>query len=248
MAYLDSEYDEVDPERAEWEVDLFFFRFDTSLLPGAVLAAALIALFLLYLPGGMRDLALSSETVREGRVATLFTHMAAHGGPGHLWMNVAALLVLSRILIRRVGIGARALLACAALLILSGLAGASVYLAIHPYGTVPMLGASGAICGLLGFAARIDPESRALAPLRSVTIGRALVDFAKWNLVLFLALYVLVWSLGGTGGLAWEAHLGGFAVGLLGAPFFLGWASRRVHLEGERSPHADGGVRDGISD
>lgn len=232
MAYLDSEYDEVDPERAEWEVDLFFFQLDTSLLPGAVLAAALIALFLLYLPaGGMLDLALSSETVREGRVATLFTHMAAHGGLGHLWMNVGALLVLSRILVRRVGIGARALLACVALLILSGLAGASVFLAINPYGTVPMLGASGAICGLLGFADRLDPESRALVPLSSARIRRALIHFAKWNVVLFLALYVLVWMLGGTGGLAWEAHLGGFAVGLLGAPLFLGWASRGVRVE-----------------
>lgn len=249
MAYLDSEYEEVDPERADWEIDLFFFQLDTSLIPGVVVAGALTAIFIIHaLSGGMLDLAVSSQSIREGRIATLFTHMAAHAGVAHLWLNITALVALSRILIRRVGFGARALLACAALLILSGLAGALVYLAINPYGTLPMLGASGAICGLLGFAARIDPESRALAPLVSVTIGRALVDFAKWNLVLFLALYVLFRSLGGTGGLAWEAHLGGFAVGLLGAPFLLGWASRRGHVEGERSPHADGGVRDGISD
>jgi len=227
MAFVDSDYDVADPERAEWEVDLFSFRLDTSLLPGAVLAAPLIALFILYgLGGGMLDLALSSETVRQGRIGTLFTHMVAHGGVPHLWMNVAALLVLSQILIRRVGLGARALLAYAALLILSGLAGALMFLAINPYGTVPMLGASGAICGLLGVVERLDKQSHRLIPLNSTRIGRVLLHFAAVNLAFYLILYALVWLAGGTGGLAWEAHLGGFAVGLLGAPLFMRWASR----------------------
>lgn len=229
MAFLDSEV--VDWERADWETDLFFFRLDTSLIPGLVLAAALIAVFIIYaFSGGMLDLAVSSQSIREGRIATLFTHMVVHAGFAHLWLNITALVFLSKFLIRRFGFGVRALLASAALLILSGLAGGLLFLAINPYGTVPMLGASGAICGLLGFDARLDPESRALAPLVSARIGRALVDFAKWNLVLFLALYVLVWMAGGTGGLAWEAHLGGFAAGLLGAPYFLRWASPRVHV------------------
>lgn len=37
------------------------------------------------------------------------------------------------------------------------------------------------------------------------------------NIVLFGILYLLVWLQGGSGGLAWEAHLGGFAFGLLAA-------------------------------
>jgi len=246
MAYLDSEV--VDPERAEWEIDLFFFQFDTSLLPGVVLAGILVAVFIIYaFSGGMLDLAVSSQSIREGRIATLFTHMAAHAGLMHLWLNVTALVALSKVPIRRFGPGVRVLLAFAALLILSGLTGGLLFLAINPYGTVPMVGASGAICGLLGFAARLDPESPALVPLLSVRVGRALVDFARWNIVLFLALYLLVSSSGGMGGLAWEAHLGGFAAGLLGAPFFLGWASRGVHVEGEPPPRADGGVRDGLN-
>ena len=239
MAYLDTVYDR-DPERARWEIDLYFFQLDTSLLPGGVLAAALFALFFLYLPqGDMLDLGLSSETIRAGRISTLFTHMAAHAGFAHLWMNAVALLALSRILIRRFGLGAHVLLAHGALLFLSGLAGGLLFLAVNPYGTVPMLGASGAIFGLLGFLDRLDKESDTLIPLRSVSVGRALFDFATWNLVLFLALYVLVWLLGGTGGLAWEAHLGGFAVGLLGAPFFLRWASRGAPVE-EALPSPDG--------
>ncbi len=234
MAFLDSEV--VDPERAEWEIDLFFFQLDTSLLPGLVLAGALAAVFIIYaFSGGMLDLALSSQAIREGRIATLFTHMVAHAGPMHLWLNVTALVALSQLLIRRFGLGVRVLLASAALLILSRLAGGLLFLAINPYGTVPMLGASAAICGLLGFVARLDPESRALLPLISVGIGRALVDFAKWNIVLFLALYVLVWMSGGAGGLAWEAHLGGFAVGLLGAPFFLNWGFAPGARRGEAS-------------
>lgn len=247
MAYLDSEV--ADPERAEWEIDLFFFQFDTSLIPGIVVAGALAAIFIIHgVPGGMLDLAVSSQSIREGRIATLFTHMVAHAGLMHLWLNVTALVAVSQIVIRRFGFGARVLLASAALLILSGLAGGLLFLAINPYGTVPMLGASGAICGLFGFAARLDPEGPGLAPLGSRRIGRELVHFAKWNLAFFLILYALVWLSGGTGGLAWEAHLGGFAVGLLGAPFFLGLVSRPVHVEGERPPQAaDGGARDGLS-
>jgi membrane associated rhomboid family serine protease len=239
MAYLDTIYDR-DPERAKWEIDLYFFQLDTSTLPGGVLAAALFALFLLYFPqGDMLDLALSSEAIRDGRIWTLLTHMGAHAGFAHLWMNIVALLALSRILVRRFGLGAHVLLAHGALLILSGLAGGLLFLALNPHGTVPMLGASGAICGLLGFLDRLDGESDMLIPLRSVSVGRALFRFAKWNLVLFLLLYVLVWLLGGTGGLAWQAHLGGFAVGLLGAPFFLRWASLGAPGEGAL-PSPDG--------
>lgn len=227
MAYLDS--DEVfDADRAELEIDLYLFQLDTSAVPGGVLSAGLIALFIFYFPpGNMLGLAVSSEAIREGRMATLLTHMVAHGGIAHLWLNVVMLFALSRTLVCELGIGGRGLLTYVALLILSGLAGALVFLAINPFGTVPMLGASGAICGLIGFSERLDPESGALVPLGSVRIRRALIHFAKWNLVLFLALYLLVWALGGVGGLAWEAHLGGFAVGLFGAPLFLRWAPRR---------------------
>ena len=78
--------------------------------------------------------------------------------------------------------------------------------------------ASGAICGLWGAAARVDLEGGGLASLRSRRVRDQIKAFAKSNVILFVILFVLVRLSGGAGGLAWEAHLGGFLFGLLAAP------------------------------
>lgn len=82
-----------------------------------------------------------------------------------------------------------------------------------------MVGASGAICGLWGAAARHAPDG-GVAPLRSAQVRGNIVLFTQMNVVLFLILFALVRLTDGVGGLAWEAHLGGFLFGLLLGPWF----------------------------
>lgn len=80
-----------------------------------------------------------------------------------------------------------------------------------------MVGASGAICGLWSAATRFDPEG-GVAALTSARVRDQVVAFVKMNVILFLILFAFLWLSGCVGGLAWEAHLGGFLFGLLVGP------------------------------
>ena len=133
-------------------------------------------------------------------------------------MNLSALFALSPILVSSLGLSPRGWLRYFGFFLIAGLVGGLAYLAIHPTGTVPMLGASGAICGLWGAAARIGPEAEIL-PLRSRHTLRAMREFVIANAILFTLVFLLVLATRSQGGLAWEAHLGGFLFGLLTVPF-----------------------------
>lgn len=169
--------------------------------------------------GGPIPWGLSGQALAEGRGYTLLTHMFVHGGLMHLMMNLGGVMALSAPVMVRFGRGAGAWLRYAGLFGLSGLAGAALYLALHPAGEVAMVGASGAICGLWGAVARYAPGG-GIAPLRSEQVRRNVIPFVQMNVILFLILFVLVRLSGSVGGLAWEAHLGGFLFGLLAGPWF----------------------------
>ena len=163
------------------------------------------------------DWGLSAQALAEGRWYALVAHMFAHAGPWHLYLNATFLLGVTPVVMARFGLGPSGWLRFAILFLVSGLLGAALYLALHPAGVVPMVGASGAICGLWGAATRFDPED-GMAALTSARVRDQVMAFAKMNVILFLILFALVWLSGGVGGLAWEAHLGGFLFGLLVGP------------------------------
>jgi membrane associated rhomboid family serine protease len=191
-------------------------------LPGWMLAAGLAIAFILYFfTGQMVSWGTSGQALREGRVYTLVTHMFAHGSIMHIAANLSALVPISATLIARLGEPPRAWLRFAAIYFFSGLAGAATYLAIHPAGHVPMLGASGAIYGLLGVLLRLTHEGDALVPMRSRAMWRATEEFVKDNLFLFVLLTLPHLLAGKEGGVAWEAHLGGILFGVLIAPYVL---------------------------
>ena len=162
-------------------------------------------------------------------VTSWLSHALVHGDALHLGINIAFLLAFGAACVRRIGT-ARFL----ALLLLSTIAGAATYLAINGPANVVMVGASGGISGLLGAVLRF------LFPATSIK-GAALADVAPlvprlslrgmWRvtparlavlswLALNLIMAVVLPASGMTAGIAWEAHLGGFAVGLLGFGYF----------------------------
>ena len=82
---------------------------------------------------------------------------------------------------------------------------------------IPMIGASGAVSGVLGAYLLLFPRARVLTvvPLgfliRTVEIP-AMFVLGFWFLFQFLNALVIS---GQGGGIAWYAHLGGFAAGML---------------------------------
>lgn len=132
-------------------------------------------------------------------LAMFATYSLVHADPGHMLGNVGALAWLGPPLARRLGAARFALV-----WLLCAVAGGAAF-ALLAQTPQPMVGASGAVFGLLGADAatrhRLAPSARRLGGV----------------VILFVVLNVLSLALQG-GLLAWQAHLGGFAAGLaLGA-------------------------------
>lgn len=136
--------------------------------------------------------------VGAGEYWRLLTSMFVHGGIMHVAMNMLALYIFGIQMERIVG-----RVWFLALYLTAGLAGGASFILLSPY--VPAVGASGAIFGLFGamlaliIARRHTPEGRSML---QQFIGLLVVN--------------LLFSL--MPGIAWQAHLGGFAAG-----FLLGW-------------------------
>lgn len=190
-------------------------------LPGAILLAAIWAAWLWHLGEGQLAWGVSSAAIAAGEYRNLVLHMFAHAGLLHIGFNSAVLFSLAGLLLSWMGSFPGSWLRFFVFYFVAGLAGAGLFLLLNPNSAIPMVGASGAISGLIGLASRLDSASAALLPLWSRAMGQRVWGFAKANLVLILLITVPILLLGGSGGIAWEAHLGGFLAGLLGARWVL---------------------------
>jgi membrane associated rhomboid family serine protease len=107
------------------------------------------------------------------------------------------------------------------LLVGSGLFGAAVFLTLNYGSPVSMLGASGAIFGLLGTLARIHPSTGRAVPIASRRTWLVVKLFIQNHVALFALLALIALLTGGAALVAWEAHLGGLLFGFFVAPLFL---------------------------
>lgn len=152
--------------------------------------------------------------------AQLVTYAFLHGDFTHLIFNSVWFLIFATAVARRVGTARFLTLA-----LLTTLGAAFTHLAFHWGDPQPVVGASGAVSGLMGAAFRfifVNPHAQltwppALLPLFSRPV---LVTSAVW-VVLNVVLGVSGYTPDGFGAaVAWEAHLGGFFTGLLLFPLF----------------------------
>ncbi len=134
--------------------------------------------------------------------------MLLHGNLSHLLGNLLFLWVFGNNVEDRKGPW-RFL----ALYLAAGLAAEVAHVAIDPSSTLPALGASGAIAGVMGAYVVWYPRARVkvLVPLVPFMLFRKVA--AGWVLGLWLAYQFLL--IGGTSGIAWAAHVGGFVFGAL---------------------------------
>jgi len=161
------------------------------------------------------------------QAVSLFTSMFLHGGWAHLISNVWALYIFGDNVEDRMGH-----LRYLVFYLLTGVIAELTHIFLSPTSTVPMIGASGAISGVLGAYLVLFPTSRVitLVPLFFVPWFveiPALFYLGFWFVSqLFNGLFSLAMAgpVGTYGGVAWWAHVGGFAAGLL----LVGVFARRV--------------------
>jgi membrane associated rhomboid family serine protease len=161
------------------------------------------------------------------------THVFLHGDLAHLAVNSAWFLAFGTSVARRTG-AARFL----AFFLICGICGALFYLAWNPGMRNPMIGASGAISGLMGASFRFlfgalnsaDPDAiagevyqpRLLSLRETLTDRRILTFILGWTALNILFAWGAGEVLEGMS-IAWETHLGGFYAGLL----LFGWFDRQ---------------------
>ena len=155
---------------------------------------------------GMAPIALSA-----GRWQGLPAHLFLHGGWTHLLLNTTALLAFGAPVARLFGRGGGGALRFFAFFMACGVAGGLAFWALHPQGGTPLVGASGAVSGLIGAVARLMGGRGRLSGPFSRT---ALSFLAPW-VVLNLLIAAAGLALGPALPIAWEAHLGGLLAGLL---------------------------------
>ena len=143
----------------------------------------------------------------------VFTSMFLHAGWMHIIGNMLYLWIFGDNVEDRLGHIPFLLFYLA-----SGCAAAMLQLMINPFTTVPMVGASGAIAGVMGAYFVLYPESRVLTAVFLFFFFDLIEIPAIFFLGIWFVMQVLsgVGSLGldtGGGGTAFWAHIGGFLVG-----------------------------------
>lgn len=143
---------------------------------------------------------------------TSISHLFLHADLSHLVMNVAFLLAFGTAVARRMGAPQFILLYC-----LCGAFAAFFWSWLFPGNYAILLGASGAISGMVGAVARVS-----LWPSRS--IGTALPFLRRKTVISFVMIWLVFTVAFGifplflpddVGGIAWEAHIGGFLAGFV---------------------------------
>lgn len=176
--------------------EVMFWAVERGILPPGLGRIPIYGQFAFF--DSMFDFAREEGKLPPQLLWSFLTHGLLHGGWLHLGLNGAAFLGLGHAVTRFVGIGGF-------LVILAGstIAGALVFgLIAETY--APLVGASGAIFGLLAAITAWQERALRLQGLSRKMIWQRIAGLAVLNVVMFA-------GLGGM--IAWEAHLGGFLAG-----------------------------------
>lgn len=154
-----------------------------------------------------------ADTLPKGVVPppfTIFTAMFVHGGLLHLGGNMLFLWIFGDNVEDRFGH-----FFFLVFYLLTGIAASLTHILMEPASTVPMVGASGAIAGVLGAYFLFFPR----AQIKTLVFFIFFINIVRLPALIFLGFWFLfqVLSSGLTpaGGVAWYAHIGGFAAGFL---------------------------------
>ncbi len=157
--------------------------------------------------GGLDALA---SLLSPDRARRVLLSLFLHGGWLHLAGNLLYLAVFGDDVEARLG-----RLRFLGFYLLCGWLAALAQVAAEPVSRLPLIGASGAIAGVLGAYLLLFPRARVtlLLPLGLLTQVRAVLFLPLWLGLQLLSAWLAPAEAGG--GVAWWAHVGGFAAGLV---------------------------------
>ena len=185
---------------------------------GLIVVNSLVFLYEVTLPDRQLDLFMAQYALIPAYFSSLsvITAMFLHAGWMHVIGNMLYLWIFGDNVEDRLGHGGFLVFYLAA-----GSVAAVAQLFINPLSTVPMVGASGAIAGVMGAYFVLYPESRVLTAVFVLFF----FDLVEIPAIFFLGIWFLMQLLSGVGslgasnaaggGTAFFAHIGGFVVGAL---------------------------------
>ena len=182
-----------------------------------ILIAINVLVFLLELAAGDSFIEAWSVVPRRflsdpiGDSITLFTAMFMHGGWLHLFGNMLYLWIFGDNVEDRFGH-----LLYLVFYLVCGLAATFSQILFDPGSSIPNLGASGAIAGVLGAYLVLFPQKQIRVLVgRRMTQMPALIVIGFWIVLQFINGIGSIAATAETGGVAYMAHIGGFVAGLI---------------------------------
>ncbi len=157
---------------------------------------------------------------------TAFTSMFLHGGWAHLLGNMLYLWIFGNNVEDAMGH-----LRFLVFYLLCGIIAMLTHALLNPASTLPMIGASGAISGVLGAYLLLYPHARILVLIPLGFLLYTVYLPAGYVLVFWFVLQLINSALlpNEGGGVAWGAHIGGFIAGMVLIPLFRRRGMRLFH-------------------
>ena len=185
---------------------------------GLIVVNAVVFLYQLTLPDPALQLFVGNYALVPAwfSVPAIFTSQFLHAGWMHVISNMLYLWIFGDNVEDRLGHVPFLMFSLGA-----GAAAALLQTLFNPFSSVPMVGASGAIAGVMGAYFVLYPQSRVL----TLIFLFIFVDIVEIPAIFFLGIWFLMQLLSGVGslgvsnaaggGVAFWAHIGGFVAGLL---------------------------------
>lgn len=160
---------------------------------------------------------LPEELVLVPAHLTIFTSMFLHGGILHLAGNMLYLWIFGNNVEDAMGH-----IRFVIFYLLCGIAAVTGQVLQNPDSQIPMIGASGAISGVLGAYLLLYPHARVLVAIPLGIILYPVRLAAGWVLGFWFVIQIISSVLADPGsvGVAWFAHIGGFLAGMVFIPVF----------------------------
>lgn len=203
--------------------------------PLLIVVGAILALYLLQGRIGADwpdQFGLRPTELWAGRPTGLLTYIGVHDGWLHAGSNALGVLAFGAPLSRRLGESVRGAAWLIVFFLICGVFSGAAYAAVHRDSSVILIGASGAVFGLIGAAARLMNPWARLDPIRSPRVLGMTAALVGANLI--------IGALGfdpatGVRGIAWEGHIFGLICGLV----LIGPLLRIATPEADPPPSAD---------